>query len=79
MTLPPDLERLAELVGAQTGKTPEQVIRDAVEAQARLAGVEVPGTLRARHDIDLTRVREITRRVASRPLLDQRSPDEIPW
>jgi hypothetical protein len=30
-----------------------------------------------REDIDLDRVREITRRVASRPLRDARSPKEI--
>jgi antitoxin VapB len=71
-----EVERLARLVGAQTGRTPEQVIREAVEAQARIAGVEVPDSLRAK-DVDLARVREITRRVASRPLLDERSPREI--
>jgi antitoxin VapB len=76
-TLSPEIERLAKLVGAQTGKTPEEVIREAVETQARIAGVEIPEPARARKDVDLARVREITRRVASRPLLDKRPPEQI--
>ena len=75
--LSPEIERLARLVGAQTGKTAEQVLREGVEAQARIAGVDIPEAMRARKDVDLARVREITRRVASRPLVDNRSPREI--
>jgi hypothetical protein len=75
--LSPEIERLAKLVAAQTGKTAEEVIRDAVEAQARIAGVEVPEPVRAHKDIDLERVHEIVRRVTSRPLKDARSPKEI--
>jgi hypothetical protein len=77
MTLSPEIERLAKLVGAQTGKTTEEVIREAVEAQARLAGVAIPDSSRSGKDIDIERVREITRRVVSRPLLDSRTPKEI--
>lgn len=76
-TLSPEIEHLAKLVGAQTGKTTEEVIRDAVEAQARLAGVEIPDALHVRRDVDLARVREIAHRVASRPLRDRRAPQEI--
>lgn len=76
-SLSPEIEHLARLVGAQTGKTAEEVIRDAVEAQARMAGVELPESKHARKDIDIERVREITPRVASRPLLDTRTPHEI--
>ncbi len=75
--LSPEIERLVKLVAAQTGKTAEEVIRDAVEAQARIAGVEIPEAVRARKDIDLERVREIVQRVTSRPLKDNRSPKEI--
>jgi hypothetical protein len=71
----PEVERLARLVGAQTGRTPGRVIREAVEAQARIVGVEVPDSLRTKA-ADLARVRGITRRVASRPLLDERSKIE---
>lgn len=76
-TLSPETERLARLVAAQSGKTTEQVLQEAVEAQARMAGVAVPATSQARKDIDIERVREIVRRVASRPLLDKRTPKEI--
>lgn len=75
--MPPEIERLARLVGAQTGKTPDGVIREAVEAQARIAGIKIPVMMRERREIDLARVREIARRVASRPLLDTRSPSDI--
>lgn len=74
-TISPDIERLARRVGARTGRTVEQVIREAVEAQARNAGIDVAAP--ARKEIDLDRVREITHRVASRPLLDKRTPKEI--
>lgn len=46
-----ETERLATLIGAQTGKP--------------------------RNNIDMQRVRELTRRVASRPLRDKRSTREI--
>jgi antitoxin VapB len=71
-----ETEQLARLVGAQTGKTPDEVVRDAVEAQARLAGVAVADPA-ARKTIDLDKVRAVTRRVASRPLIDRRTPREI--
>jgi antitoxin VapB len=74
MTLSPETEQLARLVGARTGKTPDEVVREAVEAQARLAGVAIADTAKT---IDLDRVRAITRRVASRPLIDRRTPREI--
>jgi hypothetical protein len=76
-TLSPETERLARLVAAQSGKTTEQVLKEAVEAQARVAGVAVPESVRARKNIDMERVRQIVRRVASKPLLDKRTPREI--
>lgn len=76
-TLSPETERLARLVAAQSGKTTEQVLKEAVEAQARVAGVAVPDAARARKNIDMERVRQIVRRVASKPLLDKRTPREI--
>ena len=76
-TLSPEIERLARLVAAQTGKTAEEVIREAIEAQARIAGVEIDEPPAASRTVDLARVREITRSVASRPLRDTRTPKEI--
>jgi hypothetical protein len=68
---------LAELVGARTGKTAEQVIREAVERQARVMGVAIPESTSGRKEVDLDRVRDIIRRVSSRPVLDSRTPKEI--
>ena len=76
-TLSPETERLVRLVAARSGRTFDEVLQEAIEAQARKAGVPVPAAKRAREDIDMERVREIIRRVSSRPLLDQRPPKEI--
>lgn len=76
-TLSPETERLVRLVAARSGRTFDDVLKEAVEAQARKAGVAVPETGQARADIDMERAREIIRRVASRPLLDKRTPKEI--
>lgn len=77
ITLPPETEQLARLVAARRGKTPEDVLKDGVETEARLAGVAIAEGAKPRKEIDLERVREIARRVTSRPLLDQRSAREI--
>jgi predicted DNA-binding protein len=76
-TLSPEVERLAKLVGAHTGKTAEEVLREAVEAQARIVGVDDPERRRPSAAIDLERVREITRRVTALPLIDARAPRDI--
>jgi antitoxin VapB len=75
--LAPETERLALLLAEHTGKTPEDVLREAVENQARIAGIPIADTANPRRAINMDRVREITHRVASRPLRDTRSADEI--
>jgi len=77
ITLAPETERLARLVAERSGKTPEDVLRQAVETQARLAGVAIAEADKPRRDIDLPRVREIVRRVAEQPLRDTRTPKDI--
>jgi antitoxin VapB len=77
ITLPAEIERLARLVAVQSGKTPEDVLKEAVENQARLVGITVAEVLKPSSGIDMDRVRQITRRVASKPLLDSRPPKEI--
>lgn len=76
-TLSPEVERLARLVGAHTGKTAEEVLREAVEAQARMVGVDDPERRPPSAPIDLERVRQITQRVTAMPLLDARAPRDI--
>jgi hypothetical protein len=65
------------LVAVRSGKTPEDVLKEAVENQARIAGIAIAETVKPGWTIDMNRVRQITRRVASKPLLDPRPPKEI--
>jgi hypothetical protein len=76
ITLAPETERLARLLAEYTGKILEDV-KEAVENQARITGLQIADTANPRRVIDLDRVRQITCRVASRPLRDTRSADEI--
>ncbi len=39
LAIPHETETLARLVARKTGKTPEDIVRDAVEASARAVGV----------------------------------------
>jgi antitoxin VapB len=75
LAVPPETEELARRVAEQSGRTPEEVLRKAVETEALLAGVAVGGGVSRKGDPD--RAREFIRRVASKPLLDQRSAKEI--
>lgn len=75
MQLPQEVERLARLVAIRTGKSPEVIIREAIENRAREAGVPVPG--RRRGGFHEQRVRAIIARVSALPVLDDRHPDDI--
>jgi antitoxin VapB len=74
IALPPETEELARLVAARSGKTLEDVLKQGVEMEARIAGVAV-ATPRKPASID--RAREIAMGIASRPLLDTRPPRDI--
>jgi antitoxin VapB len=76
ITLPPETEELARLVAQRSGKSPEDVLRRAIETEALLAGVAI-AKARIPRDIDFERVGKITRRIAEKPLLDKRTPKEI--
>ena len=73
MTIPTEIEQLARLVAVKTGKTPDDIIKEAVEARARAAGIAPP----ARRTFDDTRIKAIIARVSALPLLDNRTADEI--
>jgi antitoxin VapB len=77
ITLPAETERLVRLMAAHRGKTPEDVLKEAVETQARLVGISMSEALGLGGRIDMDRVRQIVERVASKPLLDPRPPEEI--
>jgi len=74
--IPNEVEQLARLVAIKTGKTPDAVVKEAVEAQALAAGVAVTRKHRSAEEIE-RKVKEIAERVAAMPLLDTRSDDEI--
>jgi antitoxin VapB len=77
LAVPPETEALTRRLAEHKGKTPEQVLKEAVETEARLAGMAVKDHTKPAKVIDMVRVREITRRVVSRPLIDPRAPKDI--
>lgn len=76
MELTDELERLTRLVATRIGKTPDAVLKEALEARARDAGIEPPGTPR-RKPFDEAKVRALIARTAALPVLDLREPDAI--
>jgi hypothetical protein len=77
IVLTPEIEELARHVAARSGRTPEDVLKEGVEMEARIAGVAIAESSKPRRHADLDRAREIARRIASRPLLHRRPPREI--
>ena len=77
ITLPPETEELARLVAARSGKTLEDVLKQGVEMEARIAGVAVAENMAPRKPAAVDRAREIAVRIASRPLVDTRPPRDI--
>jgi antitoxin VapB len=75
IVLSQETERLVRLVAERGGKTPEQVINEAVEACAREVGI-VPGQ-EPQGKPSFERMMAISERFASYPVLDARSPDDI--
>jgi antitoxin VapB len=74
--IPTETEQLTRLVAMKTGKTPETVLKEAVEARAEAAGLMAPKPKRSPEDIK-ARIDAIVARVSALPILDTRSDDEI--
>jgi antitoxin VapB len=74
--IPTEVEQLARLVAIKTGKTPDDIVKEAIEARALAAGVSVTRPRRSSEEIE-RRIKEIAERVAALPILDHRSDDEI--
>jgi antitoxin VapB len=70
-----DAEQLARLLALRSGKTPAEVIREALEQSAQASGVTV--ALKPRRKPSFERMMEISDRFAHHPVLDDRTPDEI--
>ena len=73
IVMPSDTEVLVRTLATRRGTTPEAIVREAVEAQARLEGV----TVVVRRKPDLRKLREISDHAAALPVYDHREPDEI--
>lgn len=76
MLVPTEVEQLARLVAIKTGKTPEAIVKEAIEARAAEVGIAVPQRKRSPDEIKAS-IDCIVSRVAALPVLDTRSDDEI--
>ena len=73
-----DIKQLAELVGAKTGKTAEQAVREALEHRARQFGIVRNQVSRRKTPDEIkSGLREIAARCSALPVYDTRSADEI--
>lgn len=78
-TLPadPETERLAKEVAKAKGKSVASIVRDAIEASAREAGLLIARPSWLSPAEKRQRLLQISERSAARPILDPRTPDEI--
>ena len=74
--LPSEVERLARALASKTGKTLDEVVKEAIEERARAAGVAIAPGRRTPEDIERS-INEIAMRVVALRVLDSRSADEI--
>lgn len=74
MQIPSEVEQLARLVAIKMGKSPELVVKEAIEDCARAVGISAAA---ARRPFDETKVRQIIKRISALPVLDDRSADDI--
>ncbi|WP_245472314.1 type II toxin-antitoxin system VapB family antitoxin [Rhizobium jaguaris] len=70
-----DTEQLARRVAARLGRKPEDLIRAALEREAKALGVS--DELPAKRRMTATEMLAFGRKVAARPVLDPRTPQEI--
>jgi antitoxin VapB len=77
ISISPETEQLARLLARRSATTPEQVLKEAVEARAREIGVMPQADRQPTGKPSANRMLEISERFADRPVLDDRSPDDI--
>lgn len=70
-----DTEQLARRVAARVGRKPEDLIRAALEREAKALGVS--DELSAKRRMTAAEMLAFGKNVAARPVLDPRSPQEI--
>jgi antitoxin VapB len=71
-----EVERLARLLATKTGKSLDEIIKEAIEERARAAGVAVGVSGRSAAEIGHS-LNEIVARMSALPILDNRAADEI--
>lgn len=76
LDLPEDTERLIKALADKSGRTPEKLVRDLVEAEAHRAGVAGQGRRKTAQE-KYAAIVAISEHVATLPVLDDRAPDEI--
>ena len=77
IAIPQETEILGRLVADKTGKAPEDVVREAVEACARAIGLTGADAGSADREAMIQAANAIARRSAVRPILDMRSEHDI--
>jgi hypothetical protein len=77
IALSAETEELVRRLAERSGKTPEQVVEDAVVTEAREASIVADAFDEARKEVDIDCVLGIVRRVSGRPLRDLRSAQDI--
>ncbi len=75
INLSQETEALAEQLAAAQGLSVEAVIRQALEARARVAGVAPE--MRSRRRLTVEQMLAVGSEISAMPLLDPRSPREI--
>lgn len=77
ITLPQEVEQLARRLAAEKGVTVEALVAAILEKHAEDIAAPTPSGSSGRRQPDVRRMREIAHRAASRPVLDDRSAEEI--
>ena len=75
LLLTPETEQLARRVAARLGRKPEDLIRFAIDREAKVLGVVYKPP--ARQKITVADIMEFGEKAGARPILDPRSPQEI--
>ena len=75
LQLSQDTEQLARRVAARVGRKPEDLIRAALEREAKALGVS--DELPAKRRMTAAEMLALGREIAALPILDPRSPKEI--
>ena len=76
MQLNLELEQLARLLALSTGQTLDAILKEALEARAREAGIALPDRAR-RRSFNEPKIIDLIERTAALPVLDARTPEEI--